>query len=134
MSDKMIDEIVEEIVSEMDDEMIDEIVDQVVDEMIDEMDSEYSSQKVVYKHEIFPGTSYYDFGVYDEILHVGEQGDEGRIFMWVIHHLDTAREKVRIDVYPTGVPLDSGNRIFHIGTVVTKDDLVWHVFERVGDI
>jgi len=64
-----------------------------------------------------------------EILHYGIQ--DGSAYIWVKVDTDDDVETVRFHAYGTGWPIGDSDKDFHIhvGTVITDDGFVWHLFE-----
>lgn len=60
-----------------------------------------------------------------QILHVAEVGED--LFLWAKVNPHIPIKDVKLSIYGTGMDIDADN-LRHIGTVVTKAGLVWHIF------
>jgi len=64
-----------------------------------------------------------------EFLHVDMQGFQ--LWMWVILNPEAEKLPVTIVVKGTGHWINEDYDFLHLGTVLTLDGLVWHVFEEL---
>ena len=88
--------------------------------------------KTIYKYQLTAGAPLkMPYGA--KILHVGEQAlGAHRLGLFVWAQVDTKLPLVerRIEVVGTGWPDRDGGAGKHVGTVICRDALVWHVFDH----
>ena len=84
--------------------------------------------RVVYKYGVMPGYNLLNIPVGSKIVHVGEQNYG--LYIWVEQDPSRPIEYKTINVYGTGDAIRNQHE-HHVGSVVTQNGLVWHVYEMM---
>ena len=88
--------------------------------------------RVVYKYPIEDVAVTVE-AVDQKVIHVGIDPKINEVCVWIEHSTDTTGEgwrRVEYRIFGTGFEMDDDGSV-HVGSCITRDGYVWHVFGRV---